>query len=71
MTRLQREAPLDNATVSLDQTMVATLKAQIGSQATLQARDRLVQACTDIMPMQVESRRAEALRTVVARCRRR
>jgi len=39
--------------VSLEQTMVAMQKAQIGFQATLQVRNRLVQAYTEIMSMQV------------------
>lgn len=53
VARLQREVQLDNPTVSLEQTMVAMQKAQIGFQATLQVRNRLVQAYTDIMSMQV------------------
>ena len=52
-TRLQREVQLDNPTVSIEQTMVAMQKAQIGFQATLQVRNRLVQAYTDIMNMSV------------------
>ncbi len=52
-TRLQREVSLDNPTVSLEETMVAMQKAQIGFQATLQVRNRLVSAYTDIMNMQV------------------
>ena len=52
-TRLQREVQLDNPTASLEQTMVAMQKAQIGFQATLQVRNRLVQAYSDIMNMQV------------------
>jgi flagellar hook-basal body complex protein FliE len=52
-SRLQREVTLDNPTVSLEQTMVAMQKAQIGFQATLQVRNRLVQAYSDIMGMQV------------------
>ncbi len=52
-SRLQREVALDNPTVSIEQTMVAMQKAQIGFQATLQTRNRLVQAYTDIMSMQV------------------
>ena len=52
-TRLQREVQLDNPTFSLEQTMVAMQKAQIGFQATLQVRNRLVQAYTDIMNMSV------------------
>jgi flagellar hook-basal body complex protein FliE len=50
---LQREVQLDNPTVSLEQTMVAMQKAQIGFSATLQVRNKLVQAYTDIMGMQV------------------
>ena len=52
-TAMQREVQLDNPTVSLEQTMVAMQKAQIGFQATLQVRNRLVQAYSDIMKMQV------------------
>ncbi len=51
--RLQREVQLGNPTVSLEETMVAMQKAQIGFQATLTVRNRLVQAYTDIMNMQV------------------
>ena len=51
--RLQREVTLDNPTVSLEQTMIAMQKAQIGFQATLQVRNRLAQAYSDIMNMQV------------------
>ena len=51
--RLQREVQLDNPGVSLEETMVAMQKAQIGFQAALQVRNRLVQAYTDIMNMQV------------------
>lgn len=50
---MQREVQLDNPTVSLEQTMVAMQKAQIGFQATLQVRNKLVQAYSDIMQMQV------------------
>ncbi len=52
-TRLQREVALDNPSVSLEETMIAMQKAQIGFQATLQVRNRLVSAYTDIMNMQV------------------
>ncbi len=51
--RLQRELTLDNPNVSVEETMVAMQKAQIGFQATIQVRNRLVQAYTDIMNMQV------------------
>jgi flagellar hook-basal body complex protein FliE len=52
-TRLQREVALDNPRVSLEETMVAMQKAQLGFQATLQVRNRLVSAYTEIMNMQV------------------
>ena len=51
--RLQREVALDNPTVSLEETMVAMQKAQIGFQATLQVRNRLASAYSEIMNMQV------------------
>ncbi len=50
---MQREVQLDNPNVTIEQTMVAMQKAQIGFQATLQVRNRLVQAYSDIMNMQV------------------
>ncbi len=52
-SRLQREVQMDNPTVSLEETMVAMQKAQIGFQATLQVRNRLVSAYSEIMNMQV------------------
>ena len=52
-TQMQRDMQMDNPTVSLEETMVAMQKAQIGFQATLQVRNRLVQAYSDIMNMQV------------------
>ena len=51
--RLQQEVQLDNPTVSLEETMVAMQKAQIGFQTTLQVRNRLVQAYSEIMNMQI------------------
>ncbi|HSN34245.1 MAG TPA: flagellar hook-basal body complex protein FliE [Ideonella sp.] len=51
--RLQREVQLDNPAVSIEETMVAMQKAQIGFQAALAVRNKLVQAYTDIMNMQV------------------
>ena len=51
--RLQRELTLDNPTVSLEETMMATQKAQLGFSAALQVRNRLVQAYSEIMNMQV------------------
>jgi len=50
---LQRELQLDNPAVSLEQTMVAMQKAQIGFQGVLAVRNRLVSAYSEIMNMQV------------------
>ncbi len=50
---LQQEVQLENPNVSLEETMVAMQKAQVGFQATLHVRNRMVQAYTDIMNMQV------------------
>ena len=52
-SRLQQEVQMENPKVSLEETMVAIQKAQIGFQATLHVRNRMVQAYTDIMNMQV------------------
>ncbi len=52
-TQMQREVQLENPKVGLEETMVAIQKAQIGFQATLHVRNRMVQAYTDIMNMQV------------------
>ena len=50
---LQRELTLDNPNVSIEQTVMAMQKANIGFQAALQVRNRLAQAYSDIMNMQV------------------
>jgi len=50
---LQREVQMENPNVSIEETMVAMQKAQLGFQATLHVRNRMVQAYTDIMNMQV------------------
>ncbi len=50
---LQQELQLGNPTVSLEQTMIAMQRSQIGFQATLSVRNRLVQAYSEIMNMQV------------------
>lgn len=50
---LQREVQMENPTVSLEETMVAMQKSQISFQATLHVRNRMVQAYSDIMNMQV------------------
>lgn len=52
-TSLQQQVQLENPNVSLEETMVAIQKSQIGFQATLHVRNRMVQAYTDIMNMQV------------------
>ena len=52
-TNMQRELQLDNPTVSLEQTMISMNKSQIGFTAALTVRNRLVQAYSDIMNMQV------------------
>ena len=50
---LQRELALDNPGVSLEQTMLAMQKAQLGFTAVVQVRNRLLQAYSEIMNMQV------------------
>jgi len=52
-TEMARQVQLDNPNVGLEDTMVAMQKAQIGFQATLQVRNRLVSAYSEIMNMQV------------------
>ena len=52
-TALQRQYQAGVAGVSLEETMVAMQKAQVGFQATLAVRNRLVSAYSDIMNMQV------------------
>jgi flagellar hook-basal body complex protein FliE len=52
-SEMQRQVQLGNPSVSLEETMVTMQKAQIGFQATLHVRNRLVQAYTDIMNMSV------------------
>jgi flagellar hook-basal body complex protein FliE len=51
--RLQRELQLGNPTVSLEETMVAMQKSQLGFQAVVSVRNRMVQAYSEIMNMQV------------------
>ena len=51
--RLSKEFTLDNSTVSLEETMIAGQKSGIAFQATLQVRNKVVQAYSDIMNMQV------------------
>lgn len=52
-TRLQTEVQKGNPAVSLEETMLAMQKSQIGFQATLHVRNRMVQAYADIMNMSV------------------
>jgi flagellar hook-basal body complex protein FliE len=51
--QLQMEVQKGNPEVSLEETMLAMQKAQIGFQATMHVRNRMVQAYTDIMNMSV------------------
>jgi flagellar hook-basal body complex protein FliE len=51
--RLQQDFQLGSSSVSLEETMVAMQKSQIGFQAALTVRNRFVQAYTDVMNMQV------------------
>lgn len=51
--KLQHEFQLGNSSVSLEETMVAMQKSQLGFQAALTIRNRFVQAYTDVMNMQV------------------
>ncbi len=50
---LQRQFQMGVESVSLEDTMVAMQKAQIGFQAAMSVRNRLVSAYSDIMNMQV------------------
>ena len=52
-SRLQTQVQLGNPKVSLEETMLAMQKSQIGFQATLHVRNRMVQAYTEIMNMSV------------------
>jgi flagellar hook-basal body complex protein FliE len=52
-SRLQTELQMGNPNVSLEQTMLSMQKAQIGFQAALHVRNRMMQAYTDVMNMQV------------------
>lgn len=51
--RLAKEFQLEKSTASLEQTMLVGVKSSIAFQSTLQVRNRVVQAYTDIMNMQV------------------
>jgi flagellar hook-basal body complex protein FliE len=51
--RMAEAFQADPGRVSLEQTMVAMQKSQIGFQSALHVRNRLVSAYSDIMNMQV------------------
>jgi flagellar hook-basal body complex protein FliE len=50
---LAREFQLENAAVSLEETVLAANKANIGFQALVQVRNRVIAAYNEIMNMQV------------------
>ena len=50
---LRREFSLENPNVSLEQVMIAGEKAKLGFTAAVSVRNRLVQAYSEIMSMQV------------------
>jgi flagellar hook-basal body complex protein FliE len=52
-TSMAREVQLDNPNVSIEDTMITMQKAQIGFQATLAVRNKMVAAYSDIMNMTV------------------
>jgi flagellar hook-basal body complex protein FliE len=52
-SRLQREFSLENPAVSLESVMIAGEKAKLGFSAAVGVRNRLVQAYSEIMNMQV------------------
>lgn len=52
-SELQTQFQLGNPNVSLEETMLAMQKSQIGFQAALHVRNRMMQAYTDVMNMQV------------------
>ena len=51
--RLQREFSMENPAVSLESVMIAGEKAKLGFSAAVGVRNRLVQAYSEIMNMQV------------------
>jgi flagellar hook-basal body complex protein FliE len=52
-TQLQNQVQVGAPGASLEETMMAMQKAQIGFQTALHVRNRMVQAYSDIMNMQV------------------
>lgn len=53
VTALQNKVQMGTPDASLEETMVSMQKAQIGFQTALNVRNRMVQAYSDIMNMQV------------------
>jgi len=51
--RLQDDVQMEKTDASLEETMIAMQKSQVGFQSVLHVRNRMVQAYTDIMNMQV------------------
>lgn len=51
--RLAKDFQLEKSTVSLEETMLAGVKSNNSFQATLQVRNRVVQAYADVMNIQV------------------
>ena len=52
-SEMQNQVQMGNPSVSLEETMLAMQKSQIGFQAALNVRNRMVQAYTDVMNMSV------------------
>lgn len=52
-SEMQTQVTMGNPNVSLEETMIAMQKAQIGFQSALHVRNRMVQAYTDVMNMSV------------------
>jgi flagellar hook-basal body complex protein FliE len=53
VSEMRREFSLENPNVSLEQVMIAGEKAKLGFTAAVSVRNRLVQAYSEIMSMQV------------------
>ena len=51
--RLSRELTLDNPTVGLEETMIAGAKASMAFMSVTQVRNRVVQAYSEVMNMQI------------------
>lgn len=51
--RQTKDFTLEKSTASLEETMLAGVKSNIAFQSTLQVRNRVVQAYSDVMNMQI------------------